>query len=372
MVADIQTIEVKSNRELRKFIKIPWAVYKDDQYWVPPIISEQKRYFNKKKNPFYEYADVKIFVAYKGSKPIGRICAAINHKYIDMYNDKKGFFGFFESVNDRDAAFSLFDVVSDWFKENKIESMRGPMNLSTHDPCGLLVDGFSSSPTIMMTYNPKYYVDLFDSYGFRKECDLFAYKIDHLSKHVVDKSNEVLKENPDIVIRKIDKSKISSETDIIQKMYNETMIDNWGYIPITDREIRCSVKRLKTIIDPDLVYFAEYKNETVAYSIIVPDYNIPIKEINGRMFPFGIVKIMKNKKNIKNVRAWALAVREDFREKKLGAVMYAKGMEEVLRKGYEMIEASWINENNISMNRALKWMGFEKCKTYRIYEYQIK
>jgi hypothetical protein len=366
--------QVQNHSDLNSFVTFPWKIYNNDCCWVPPIINEFKNFFDRKKNPFLKNAKIQLFIAYHGKEPVGTIGTCINYKHNEIHKDKTGFFGFFESIDDISVSRKLFSVAENWLKENGMNVMRGPMNFSTHDPCGLLIEGFDTLPSIMTTYNPRYYMDLFNDYGFIKSADLYAYKWDiqepmeQLSK-VAQEINTI----PNLKKRNIDFSNLAQEAAIIKNIYNSTMSKNWGYLPFTDEEIENSLQRMKSIINPDLAFFVDINGETVGFILSLPDYNIPLKKVNGKLFPIGILRLIYNKRKIDRIRVVAIGVKPNYQDKRLGAVLYHQTMDIIHTKypHIKYVEASWINEYNIPMNRALKWMGLTIYKTYRIYDYPL-
>lgn len=367
---------VKTKSELNRFIKFPWKIYKNDPYWVPPLIMESKKYLNQKKNPFLKNAKVQLFIAYIGKEPVGTIGACVNYNHNMIHKDTTGFFGFFEAINDVSISKLLFDTAGQWLKENGMTVMRGPMNFSVHDPCGLLIDGFDSLPAIMMTYNPVYYVDLVSEYGFTKSTDLYAYRVDREGRVIPEYLKQVAKEVeaiPGIRIKNLNYSGFAKEFQFIKDLYNSAMSRNWGYLPLSHEEFEYTMKSLKPIIVPDMVFFVYFNDDIVGFILPLPDINILLKKLNGRLFPTGIFKLLLGKKNVTGCRVFAIGIKPDYHDKRIGALLYLKFTEALLEKFKhgEYLEASWINESNKPMNRALNWLGLSINKTYRIYDYSL-
>jgi hypothetical protein len=363
---------MRTPRERLNFIKFPWNIYQNDPHWVPPLIRERKAFFDPAKNPYYQHADVKLFAAFQDDEMVGTIAANVNHAHNEFYKDRVGFFGFFECLNDPEISSALFDTARDWLKKKGREVMRGPMNYSTNEECGLLVDGFDSAPVVLMTYNPPYYEALIEGYGFSKAMDLYAYTMEahNPPDYLVQVADEVAR-NPDLKIRTVDFRRMEEEIQYLKKIYNSAWSRNWGFVPLTDTEFKHVAKQLKQIIDPDLVFIAEAKGEPVGLAINLPDYNIPLRHMNGRIFPTGWLKFIWYKRKIDFLRVYALGVLHTYHDIRLDALLYMETWKMSLKKGYKAGEMSWILENNKPMNRALQWMGARIYKIYRIYDKQI-
>lgn len=370
-VQGIEIMPVNSKKELKHFIEFPWSVYQDNSYWVPPLLSDRKSFFDPQKNPFYKHGEAQLFLAYHGNKPAGTIAAAINYTHNEIHQDKTGFFGFFECINNYDVAAALFNAASSWLKKKGMNIMRGPMNFTIHDPCGLLIDGFDLSPTLMMPYNHQYYVDFFDRFGFYKASDLFSYRTDKVSKNLSKACENSLEEEPGIRLIKASRSYFMKVMSGFKNVYNESMVNNWGYIPFTDEEFYYTTRNLKPVIDPDLTCVAEYNGKVAGYVLALPDYNVILRKLNGRIFPWLPFVFLLNRKKMETVRVIALAVKEEFRGTLLTALLYLQPIATALNKGYNNVEASWIHEDNTKMIKALERMEFKKCCTYRIYDYSI-
>ncbi|MCP4132146.1 MAG: hypothetical protein GY754_14335 [bacterium] len=374
MTNDLLVKKVETGKDIDQFIKFPWKIYKKDPNWVPPLINDRKTFFNKEVNPFFSHADVELFIAYKGSEPVGTIGAAVNHQHNKVHNDSVGFFGFFECCNDYAAAARLLDTAAAWLASNGKTVLRGPMNFSVHDSCGLLIDDFNAPPVFLMPYNPAYYMEFLENYGFKKATDLFAYKFDlnhSMPDQVLKAAEKVIADNPGIKIRNIDMSRYDDEMLFIRKQYDKAMTKNWGYLPFTDDGFDYISKGIKQIIDPDLTFFIEIDNKVAGYSLTVPDFNIVFKKLNGSLGLMGTIKYLLNKNKINVGRNWALGVVPEFHDQKIGALLSVETVNAVMKKGYRMTEASWINEENKPMNRIVQWLGYEKYKTYRVFDRPI-
>ena len=368
---------VNDRNSFNLFLDFPYKLYKNDSNYVPELRIAQRDILDKKKNPFFQHAEAEYFIAIDDNgKTVGRIAAITNDKYVEHWNENYGFFGFFECINDQEVANALFDSALNWLQENGIDGLYGPMNPSTNDQCGTLIDGFDTPPYIMMIHNKDYYQTLLDNYGFSKKMDLFCYHLirNEVPQKLLDlakKIEERLSKNG-IVIRKVNFKDIKNETRKIHHIYNKAWEKNWGFVPMTPTEFEKLVKELKIVTTPDLVYIVEDNGEPVAFVACLPNINeVTIKIRNGRLLPFNIFRLIGFKKKVKSVRVLTLGLIEKYRKTGIDACLYAKSYEGAKKMGYEEAEGSWILENNVMMNRALQNIGGRVYKKYRIYQYNF-
>ncbi len=364
--------EVTTKENLGDFVHLPWQIYKGDSNWVPPLIGDRMKYLNRDKNPFFEHSDVKLFIAKHGHYNKGRIAAVVDHKYNDFHEEKTGYFGFFESVNDTAVSKMLFEKAMEWLRAQGMNRVLGPMNLSTNNECGLLVDGFDSPPAVMMTYNPRYYIDLYEDFGLEKAKDLYAYLIDE--QEIPEKLGKVverLKKRQKFSVRTIDLSQFDKEVAEIKYIYNKSWEKNWGFVPFTDKEFDYLAHDLKQIVDENLVFIAEVEGKPAGFSLAIPDANQALIHINGRLFPFGIFKLLWHKRDINRLRVITMGVIEEYRRSGIDLVFYHKTFVNGIEKGYTSAELSWVLEDNTLMNRAAKDLNAKIYKTYRIYQYEL-
>jgi GNAT superfamily N-acetyltransferase len=373
------------------FLLLPWTaqIYKNDPNWVPNLISEDKKLLNPAVHPFHQHAEVELFVAYAERKnertegrknAVGRIAAIVNHKHNEFYStgggpasggkDQTGFFGFFECINDREVSGRLFQSAADWLKSKGMKLMRGPMNFSTNETCGLLIEGFDSPPVVMMTYNPPYYLELMDSAGLVKAKDLYAW---YLSSdiEIPDKMVRVaerVKSHHNIVVRPADMRRLDKEVDIIKEVYNKAWSDNWGFVPMTDAEFRFMAKDMGKVIDPSLLLIAEVNGQPAGFSLALPDLNQALRHVNGRLFPFGIFKFLWYARRINGARVVTMGIIPEYRKRGIDVIFYIESIRNAKAKGYKWGELSWILEDNVLMNRTIESLGARLYKKYRIYE----
>jgi hypothetical protein len=370
----ITITKVSSKKDLLKFIKFQWKIYSNDSHWVPPLIMDRKKLLSTTKNPFYKHAEMQLFLAYKNNDMVGRIAAIKNDLHNQIHNDKVGFYGFFECINNQEVANSLFDSVKQWLKEKGLDRMRGPVNPSSNDEYGLLVEGFDDSPRILMTYNPEYYISLCENYGFKKAKDLNAWKLETdkvLSSEKLKRVADIAQRRAGLKISQLDMKNFDSELAKVKYVYNKAWAPNWGFVPMTEDEIDYMAKDLKAIVEPSLVLFGEIDGQLVGFALVLLDYNFIFKKMNGRLFPFGIIKLLMHKKKIPWSRIITLGIIPEYQKRGLDAVFYYEIVTRAAKLNIFLGEASWVLEDNDMMIRGLEVMNGNAYKKYRIYEIPV-
>lgn len=368
-------IAVRSKNELAAFIDFPHDLYKDDPYYVPELFIAQRDLLTK--HPFHKHNQLQCFLAYNGDKVIGRIAAILNNAHNQYNKANDGFFGFFDCINDAETATMLFDIATAWLKGKGVTGkIMGPVNFSTNEPCGLLIEGFDSSPFLMQTYNYPYYAQLIEHFGFKKDVDLIAWhwdgnNYDDKSVRLLNALTERLKRN-NIVIRKVNLKNFKEETAKLREVYNSAWDQNTGFVPLTDEEFDYLAKDLKLILDPDFALVAEQDGKIVAFGLALLNYNEIFKTIKrGRLLPTGIFKLLLGKKKIQSLRIYALGVVEGYRKMGIEAVLYGTIIKNYTEKGLKHAEAGWTLENNTMINEAIKAIKGDPYKKYRLYQKQI-
>jgi len=370
---DIERVSDKAG--LERFIRFPWKVYEGNPNWVPPLVSEMK-FILGDKNPFFHHAEAAYFMAGKHRDVVGRIAAIIDRNHINIHNEQAGFFGFFECLPDAAIAHELLNAAAAWLKERDIEIMRGPMNPSTNDECGFLLEGFDSPPMIMMPYTPPYYMELMEQCGLTKAKDLYAYISiikDVSAGHRLERLASAMKARvPGLVVRSADMKKFQQELEAIKDIYNSAWSHNWGFVPMTDKEIESMAKRLKPLIVPDLLIMAEVNGDPAGFFMAVPDYNQVMSRIDGKLGPVELLKFLWYSRKITNIRVLTIGVKEKYRKKGVEGLLYLESFKAAMSKGYERAEMSWILEDNILMKKGCELMGGKLYKKYRIYEKMLE
>jgi GNAT superfamily N-acetyltransferase len=371
MPSDVRVAPVQSRRDLQQFLKFPWRLYQDNPAWVPPLLFDLKRLLNPRRHPFHQHAAVQYFLAWRGAEVVGRIAAIVNHQYIRFHEEATGFFGFFESIDNQDVSSTLLAAAERWLGDRGVQRILGPMNFSTNEECGLLVDGFQYPPAIMMPYNTLYVGPLIEAAGYRKAKDLLAYFIDATKATTPERlihGAERLQQHYGVTIRPIDLRHFERDVALLLEVYNSAWERNWGFVPLTKEEIDDLARQLKQIGNPHLCLLAEAKGEAVGFALALPDYNQALRRINGRLFPVGLLKLLWYRRKMNGARVLTLGLKPGYRRMGIDAMLYLRLWEEAPKNGYPLVECSWILEDNWPMRRGLERMGARVYKTYRIYE----
>lgn len=369
----IERIDPANRRQLRAFIDFPHDLYEGDPNYVPMLYMEQEALLNPRKSPFFRHSTAEYFMAYDHGRPVGRIAAILNRNHIAFTGRSEGFFGFFDVVNDAHAAAALLATAEQWLRQQGVEKVIGPANFSTNETCGLLVENFEQPPMVMMTYNAPYYATLLEGLGFSKHVDLLCYWLTSgdIPASVVEASQRLEERLAErgIVVRKINMRRFQEELDKFLPVYNASWAENTGFVPMTEAEVRQIAKDLRPIIDPELVFFAEKDGQTIGVSLTVPNINeILIRLKRGRLFPFGVFRLLFGLRNIRTARVIALGTLQEYRRLGIDTCFYVRTLQAAVRRGITEGEASWILDNNTMMNRALERLGARVYRRYRLYE----
>ena len=374
MTVVVQPVATRRDRKL--FLEYPWTLYRDDPNFMPPLRQNQKEMVGYVRSPFYDDAEAQTFLARRNGEVVGRVSAILNHAHNRYHNELRGFFGFFESIDDQEVASALLDAARQWFADRGIHELRGPTNPSLNHECGLLIKGFHSPPTFMMTYNPPYYERLIENYGFRKAHDLYAFyghvdmlaKLDKKLRYIADEAAERF----GVKIRPLNKAKFRAEIEMFLDIYNQSLARTWGFVPIGNREIKVMSASLKHLIIPELALVAEVDGKPIGALFGLPDYNPRIKQINGRLFPFGIFTLLSKRRGFNRFRVISANVVPEYQMWGVGLVLLKNLLQPVLDSGIQEAEFSWVLESNHLSRASLEKGGALLDKTYRLYDYSPK
>jgi len=363
-------------RDVTRFLEVSYGIYRDDPNWVAPLLADLKKVFTDA-NPLFEHAVMQLWVATRNGKDVGRIAGIIDHSHNRAATDPAAFFGFFESVNDPVVGQRLFETVFAWTRQAGLSRLLGPMNPTTNDECGLLVEGFDAAPVFMMTYNPRYYVTLVEAAGFRKAKDLLAFHMD-LAKIPMDRleriATKIKQRNPTLTFRPVRRKTLEQDLVKVKEVYNAAWGANWGFVPMTDAEMDFMASRLKPLLMEGLIWLAEAGSEPVGFLLALPDYNVVLQPLRGHLLTpkvLGFIPYLLGWKCPPRTRVITLGVKEKYRAKGLESAMLIEGLRVGRDAGVRESEASWILEDNVMMCRVLEAIGGRPYKTYRIYERQI-
>lgn len=370
-MSEINIRTVQGKKDLLKFIKFQWTIYKGNKHWVPPLIMERKSLLNREKNPFFKTSQAEYYLAEREGKLVGRIAAIKNDVHLKYHNDNTGFFGFFESINDQEVANALFDKAKEWNKQKGLSRMMGPANPSSNDEWGMLIEGYDDSPRLLMTYNPPYYNELCEKYGMKKAKDMFAWKIEYdkiTSSDKLKRGKDIVQNRYKLKVRQLDMKNFDADLEKFKYVYNKAWAPNWGFVPLSEEQIDAMAKDLKPLVEPSLVIFGTIEDKLAGAALVMLDYNHVFKKMNGKLFPFNFLKLYTMKKKIKWVRILTLGIIPEFQKKGLDTVLYWEVVERASKLGVKLGEASWVLEDNDMMNRGLELMKAHPYKKYRIWE----
>jgi hypothetical protein len=377
MSREIQIIPLsRQPGDVNRFLRFSYRIYERDPYWVAPLLMDVKKVFGAA-NPLFEHAEMQLWMARRGGREVGRIAGVVDHHYVRNQKDSAAFFGFFECVNDEEVSGRLFQAVFEWARQKGLKRVLGPMNPTSNDECGLLVEGFDSSPTLMMTYNPRYYLDLLAAGGFRKTKDLLAYYLnvkDTPMDRLEKLADRVKKKWPELSFRPIRRKTLDADLAKLKEVYNAAWEDNWGFVPMTDPEVDFLAGRLKPLLMVDISWLVETATEPVGFLMALPDYNVAFKPLRGRLLTPKLavaLPYLLGWRTPRHCRVITLGVKDSYRGKGLESVMLFEGLKEGFRAGIETAEASWILEDNTMMNRLMEVYAGRVYKRYRLYEREV-
>ena len=370
-MAGVEVVPVRRRQEMRAFIELPWKIYRDDPQWVPPIKSKVAHLLDPERHPFWRFAQRELFLARRGPEVVGRVAAILDRRYNDYQQEKMGAFGFFECTRDPEAAAALFAAAGAWVRDQGLTFLRGPLSPSLNYEAGLLVQGFESPPTLLMTYNPPYYLELVKLSGFRKEKDLFTYLFtpEHRPPAWTLELGERLLSRGEITVRRMEPRRFDDEVRLLTGIFIDSWKNNWGFSPPTFEEVRAMVQEIYPIIDLDLAFFLLFKGEPVGVCIIIPDLNPLLKRFNGKLGLGALVKKHLYWHEITGFRGFILGVKEDYRQ--MGApfvaLAYLMRMAAAKKADYAYVELGWNLEDNQAINLLYEEGGLTPHKRYRIY-----
>jgi GNAT superfamily N-acetyltransferase len=372
---------VAAPRDRERFVRLPWRIYANTPAWVPPLLMERRQMLDPQKNPFLGHAEAQLFIARRGNEDVGRVAAFIDHRANETYHEQAGYFGFFEVLPDAEAAAALLHAAEQWVQARGMHIIRGPLNFSHDNECGLLLDAYDEPPVLMTSYNPPYYCDYVEQAGFSKATDWYAYNIHRDTLGGGELANlpprllrtvDIARKRSGVHIRSVSMRNFVQEVGLIQKVYNAAWQQNQGFVPLDDTEVAALAASLKPIVDPDLVLLAEARGEVVAASITLPDFNQVLHHMNGRLLPFGWWHILRRQRYLDTVRFFAMGVIPAYRHKGIEAAFYYDTFCAAVQKGYQRAELSLVVESNTMMHRSAEAFGAHIYKTYRVYEKEVQ
>jgi hypothetical protein len=373
-VPEIEISQVNSCRDRDAFIKFQWRIYANDPAWVPPLIIERKTFLNRNRHPFYKHGDAALFLARRDGEIVGRIMASDDPNYNALHQSNIGCFGLFECIDDPDVAATLFQAAAGWLRRNGRTEIMGPIDYSTNYVCGLLIDGFQFAPTILTAHNPPYYRELIESCGYAKEKDWYAWWFADPAKAAkrLRRLAERLRKRCPVTLRPGNLKNIREESRRLRQIYNQAWEKNWGFVPFSEAEFEFMTNEMKPILVPEFTWIAEIGNEPVGFTLCLPDINVALRHVNGRLtrfgLPIGLIKLLYYKRLIRKGRLIALGVVEKYRHAGIAEMLVLRIMEETMIKRGITGELSMTLEDNVMINRFVEAIGAQRYKTYRIFK----
>ena len=378
-MASVSIRPVRSRRELKRFVKLPFALHRESEQWVPPLVFERMQFLDRKKNPWFEHGEAEYFLAERDGEPVGRITAHVDSRWDEYQGGRDAMFGFFEAAEDPEVVRALFDAATEWAVARGRERLLGPMDFTTNDEIGILIEGFERQPMILEPWHPPYYQRLIEAEGFGKAMDVLMWELrmgelkegEKFDPSIHEAAEKALHDEG-ITIRNMRKRDMANEVRRFMDVYNEAWGDNWGFVPITDAEVEFQAKNLKQVLDEEWTFMAEKDGEVVGAALTLPDINQVLAGMNGRLLPFGWAKFLTGKRKIDRLRVFALGVKHDYRHTGVAAGLYLEHIKmAALPDKIHWGEMGWILETNKPMNRAMEGMGGKIVKKYRLYERSI-
>ncbi len=372
-VEQVRIVPVDDARQRRQFIRLPWSVYAGDPAWIPPLLIERREHLSPR-NPYFAHARCRLWLAYRGSRAVGRISAQVDALHQERYRDATGFFGMLEAEDDGEAFRALLETAEGWLREQGMARIRGPFNFSINQECGILVEGFQTPPMIMMGHARPYYEPRVSAEGYRPVKDLLAYRVpaDFKTPRVMELA--LAKAADCARIRPLRKSSFDNDLAILKDIFEDAWAQNWGFVPFTDEEFRHVGQSLRLLVDEEFVQIAEVDGEPVAMIVVFPNVNEALKDLDGRLFPFGWLKLWWRVKvrGPKTARVPLMGVRQRLQGGALGPALAFMLIDAVrrhgVRRGVRDVELSWILDDNLPMQNMLTAIGGEAYKRYRLYE----
>lgn len=375
-MSPVEIRPVRTRRELKRFVKVPFHLHRDHPQWVPPLILDRMQFLDRKKNPWFEHGEAEYFIAERDGEPVGRITAQVDERWDEAQGGSDAMFGFFETVDDADVAGALLDAAGQWAAARGRTRVLGPMDFTTNDEVGILIEGFELRPYILENWHPPYYRTLLEEHGFGKAMDLLMWELElgslkqgeSFDPSIHAAAEKALREEG-VTIRNIDKGNLAREMRLFTPVYTDAWSDNWGFVSPTDAEVEFHAKTLKQVLDEEWAFIAEKDGEAIGAAITLPDINQVLAGMGGRLLPFGWLRFLLGKRRIDRVRVLALGVKHEYHHTGVAAGLYLEHLRMAHEPGpVEGGEMGWILETNKPMNRAMEGMGGTVVKKYRIYE----
>ena len=369
----IEIREVTDKKALKKFIRVPWEIYKNDPNWIPPLLMERKEALSSK-HPYFKHAKWKAWVAFQDDKPVGRISAQIDDLHQQRYNNKTGFFGLIEAPDD-DVVFSaLFETAENWLREQGMQHIVGPFNLGINQEIGILTEGFDTPPCVMTSHSPRYYGASIERCGYQPAQELLAYELNiHTYTTPSTKLELIDRTAGRIKVRQLNRKTMEADFEVMRDIFNDAWHDNWNFVPFTREEFAAVGKEMLMVVPPDFLQIAELDGEPAAFIAMLPDINMAAADLNGRLLPFGWAKLLWRLKVRfpERCRIALMGVRKKYQNTIFGPAMAFMVVDSVLgpglSRGSQTVELSWILEQNKPTRNMIEKFGGKITKRYHMY-----
>jgi GNAT superfamily N-acetyltransferase len=379
-MGEVSIRPVRGRRELKRFVKVPFRLHRESPQWIPPLVFERMQFLDRAKNPWFEHGEAEYFLAERDGEPVGRVSAHLDRRWDEYQGGEDAMFGFFEATNDPEVAAALLGAASEWAASRGRTRLLGPLDFTTNDEIGILIEGFERKPMILQPWHPPRYRELIEAQGFGKAIDLLMWELrmgqlkegERFDPSIHAAAQNALEEEG-ITIRNMRKRDMADEVRRFMDVYNEAWGDNWGFVPITDAEVEFQAKNLKPVLDEEWTFMAEKDGEVIGAALTLPDINQVLERMNGRLLPFGWARFLLGRRKIDQLRVFALGVKHAYRHTGVAAGLYLKhiemaGQPDKIHWG----EMGWILETNEAMNRAMEGMGGKVVKKYRVFEKPLR
>ena len=375
-MGSVSIVPVRTRRQRKRFVKVPFHLHRDQPQWVPPLIFERMQFLDPGRNPWFEHGEAELLIAERDGEPVGRVSVQIDARWDEYQGGSDAMFGFFETADDSEVVGALFAAAREWAAARGRERLLGPMDFTTNDEIGILIEGFERRPMILEPWHPPHYAERIEAEGFAKAMDVLMWELElgrlkegeSFDPSIHEAAHRALEEEG-IAIRNMRKRDMANEVRRFMDVYNEAWGDNWGFVPITDAEVEFQAKNLKQVLDEEWTFMAEKDGEVIGAALTLPDINQVMADLNGRLLPLGWLRFLRGKPKIDRLRVFALGVKHAYRHTGVAAGLYLKHLETAGRPGaIQGGEMGWILETNEPMNRAMEGMGGTVVKKYRLYE----
>ncbi len=369
---------VATRSDLKAFVRFPWRVYRGDALWVPPLISDRLEYLDPARGPFYRQADVALFTARRGRELRGTIAAFIDRPRVKHMNRQEGGFGFFEVVEDYEAAGRLLDACREWLRARGMTSVRGPTNFGDNDCPGILIAGTDYPPAMLEAHTPAYYKDFLERYGMTKDHDLYAWRatFDRVGSELEGAPSDIVhvadSVRGTVQIRSVRLEDWAAEVSTIRDLFNATIGQIPESVPLGVEEFQRLADQMKPFLDPDLALIAQVAGRPVGFCVMIPDTNRVLRRLNGRLFPFHWLKVKRWIREIDVVSFKLMGILPEYRRRGIDALLYVAALSKAKKNGYAWLDGSLTSELNPPINVIARSRGAECYKQYRLYRMELQ